>query len=159
MGISAAAACLLMAVYFEARSEPIMGQYAVAEVVMNRVADKRWPDTVCGVVKQRRLVKRYGAAGEPVSKKWVCQFSFWCDGAPEVYHNRAAYKQALAIAVGTLADPTNYVDGALFYHADYVRPKWRKRLFAILIIGDHIFYGDQRTAPDYSPVPPRKGAL
>lgn len=143
MGISAAAACLLMAVYFEGRSEPIIGQYAIAEVIMNRVADTRWPDTVCGVVKQRRLVKKHDDEGELISQRWVCQFSFWCDGKPEVFHNRAAYKQALAVAVGVIDDSTDYVGGSLFYHADYVKPVWRHALTAHVMIGDHIFYIDK----------------
>lgn len=143
MAISAAAACLLMAVYFEGRSEPVIGQYAIAEVVMNRVADRRFPDTVCGVVKQRRYVKKYDDDGVLTSARWVCQFSFWCDGKPEVYHNDLARRQALAVAVGVIDDSTDYVGGALYYHADYVRPVWRHALTAYVMIGDHIFYIDK----------------
>ena len=131
--ISAAAACLLMAVYFDGRSEPIMGQYAIAEVIMNRVIDTRFPDTVCGVVKQRRKV----------GERWVCQFSFWCDGKPEVFHNRRAYRQALAVAVGVIDDATVFVGGALYYHADYAKPVWRHNLTAYVMIGNHIFYIDK----------------
>lgn len=148
MTISAAAACLLMVVYFEGRSEPIMGQYAIAEVVMNRVADTRFPDTVCGVVKQRRWVKKYNDDGELVSARWVCQFSFWCDGKPERYNNHSAYRQALAVAVKVINKPTNFTEGALFYHTDYVRPSWRKKMTATIMIGragrvNHIFYTDK----------------
>lgn len=137
-----------MALYFEGRSEPPMGQYAIAEVIMNRVTDTRFPNTVCGVVKQRRMVKKYDDDGKLVSKRWVCQFSFWCDGKPERYHNHSAYRQALAVAVRVIDDPTNFTEGALFYHADYVHPSWRKKMTAIIMIGwegrvNHIFYTDK----------------
>ena len=68
--------CLAVAIYFEARSEPIAGQLAVAQVVLNRVADERYPDTVCEVIMEGPTYP----SGHPVRDK--CQFSFWCDGKP-----------------------------------------------------------------------------
>ena len=131
--ISTAIACLAMAIYFEARSEPIIGQYAVAEVIVNRVADKRFPNTVCGVVKH-----------DIGSAKHDCQFSFYCDGKPEHMHNVRARRQARAIAMAVLDDPTNFTDGALYYHTDTIKTTWSDTLNPIVIIGNHIFFTDKK---------------
>ncbi|NQV20067.1 MAG: cell wall hydrolase, partial [Rhodospirillales bacterium] len=109
--------CLAQAIYFEARSEPIEGQAAVAEVVLNRVQDKRFPNTVCGVVFQ--------------NEKWRhrCQFSFACDGRSDRPRERKSWQQARKIAAVVLAgaedDMTN---AATHYHAVYVQPGWAQRL-------------------------------
>ena len=73
--------CLALAIYFEARSEPIAGQLAVAQVILNRVVDERYPDTVCEVIMEGPT----HPSGHPVRHK--CQFSFWCDGKPENVHD------------------------------------------------------------------------
>lgn len=123
--------CLAMAVHYEAQSEPIMGQYAVAEVVMNRVNDPRFPDTVCGVVKHRY-------SGQ------LCQFSFWCDGKPE-NPSGPAWRQSRAVAAAMLDDETVFSDGALYFHADGSKAGFfdSDKLEAIVMIGEHIFYRDK----------------
>jgi hypothetical protein len=116
--------CLAKAVYFEARSEPIEGQLAVAKVVMNRAVSGRYPTDLCSVITQ----------------PW--QFSFIRKGRfPTPDFGSEAWRKAVAvakIAQGQLADtlPSN----VLWYHADYVSPSWGKRLTKQTKIGLHIFY-------------------
>lgn len=115
--------CMAIALYFEARGEPVKGQFAVAEVILNRVADPRYPDTVCAVVNQ------------------TCQFSFTCDGQPERIREPEAFAR-----VGKVADlmmggvPRRLTDGATHFHARSVRPDWSRRLPKTTQIGDHVFY-------------------
>ncbi len=122
--------CLALNIYFEARSEPSRGQHAVAHVVMNRVADPRFPDTVCKVVRQ---------GGERVRHR--CQFSGWCDGRSDRPRNQRVWERAQAMARtvywGGSEDPTQ---GALWYHADYVMPYWGRVFERGPKIGRHIFY-------------------
>lgn len=124
--------CLALTIYFEARGEPDTGKLAVGHVVMNRVGDPRFPDTVCGVVRQ---------GGEAVLHR--CQFSWWCDGrSDEPTHARAwRHSQALARRVfwQYSDDPTR---GALWYHANYVEPDWRGKFKRGPRIGEHVFYLD-----------------
>ncbi len=122
--------CLAQNIYFEARSEPTAGRRAVAHVVMNRVAHPRFPSTVCEVVRQ---------GGE--SRRYKCQFSWWCDGLSDDVKNAKAWKDAERLASfvywGLSQDMTG---GALFYHADYVKPQWRNAFNKGPTIGRHIFY-------------------
>ena len=122
--------CLALNIYFEARNEPQLGQAAVAHVVMNRVSDPRFPDTACQVIRQ---------GGERVRHR--CQFSWWCDGLSDNPRNAAiwgrAQDQAHEVYWGRSEDPTA---GALWYHADYVRPYWRRAFDRGPKIGRHIFY-------------------
>ncbi|MES9946293.1 MAG: cell wall hydrolase [Candidatus Thiodiazotropha sp.] len=128
--ISEEIACLAQNIYFEARSESEQGQLAVGHVVMNRVAHKRYPDSVCAVVKQ---------GGE--RRRHRCQFSWWCDGRSDQPMNQKAWQQSLQLArtilAGDTKDPT---DGALWYHADYVNPEWSSILVLGKKIGQHLFY-------------------
>lgn len=131
--------CLATAIYFEARSEPTAGQYAVAEVILNRRDDDRFPDTVCGVVAQgqHRLHR--------------CQFSYMCDGKPEVIRNEKAYAKARRVATDILTAAPGVFDeteGALFYHATYVHPSWAKHMEATAKIGLHVFMTDQVSETD-----------
>ena len=122
--------CLALTIYFEARGEPDEGKLAVGHVVMNRVRDPRYPSRVCGVVRQ---------GGEWPRNR--CPFSWWCDGRSDKPRNHAAWERATAFARliywGFSKDPTG---GALWYHADYVSPVWRKVLGAGPKIGRHQFY-------------------
>jgi len=122
--------CLARNIYFEARSEPLEGKLAVAHVVMNRVASKYFPDSVCGVVQD--------GTDEVLHK---CQFSWYCDGKTDVVEDQAAWKEAVELASqvywGRVDDPSG---GALWYHADYVKPVWRKAFAQGPTIGRHIFY-------------------
>ena len=130
-------ACMATAIYFEARGEPMVGQVAVAQVIMSRVNDERYPDTVCDVVKQGY----YYSWDKTIPIRDKCQFSFWCDGKPEKIKDEDAYfwatEVAQAVMVGTLYDTTQ---GATHYHAYYVQPSWSKKFTRTVRRNDHIFY-------------------
>jgi spore germination cell wall hydrolase CwlJ-like protein len=121
--------CLTEALYFEARGEPLLGQVAVAEVIINRKYHKRFPSTVCGVISQ-------GA-----SRKNRCQFSYKCDGIDEVYHEPKSYETLGKIAQqmldGAARELTN---GATFYHNKTVKPSWARKLNKTAVLGEHLFY-------------------
>lgn len=116
--------CLAGAVYFEARSEPLQGQLAVADVVINRASSGRYPTTICAVVTQR------------------AQFSFIRNGRfPEADRSSEAWRRAVAIARIARERLANQVaPNVLWYHADYVAPVWRRNLTRVSKIGAHIFY-------------------
>ena len=122
--------CLATAVYFEARGEPERGQRAVAQVILNRVDHYRYPDSVCGVVYQ--------------NKHWRnrCQFSFACDGIADKVRSPSAWALAMRVAEDSILGNSwlNDVGPATHYHANYVKPRWRKGLRRLQQIGKHIFY-------------------
>jgi spore germination cell wall hydrolase CwlJ-like protein len=124
--------CIATAIYFEARSEPLEGQVAVANTIMNRVESSYFPNTPCEVVKQGKYW------GETIIKN-KCHFSFWCDGKPETIEEDKAYTLALSIAVNAdkLVDITY---GATYYHREDIKPYWTKHLITKRKIGKHIFY-------------------
>ena len=115
-------ACLARNVYFEARGEPLAGQYAVAEVTMNRKARAPAPSTVCGVVYEKSAFSWTDAAAlpEPGGEAWERAREV----AADVYSGRHEPK----------------LGGARFYHADYVKPDWAKEKRRVARIGSHIFY-------------------
>ncbi|WNL50706.1 cell wall hydrolase [Ruegeria phage RpAliso] len=139
--MTSALLCLAFAIYFEARGEPQVGQYAVAEVIVNRRDSDRFPDTVCGVVRQG---EDYGMHR--------CQFSFMCDGKPEEIANPLAFDEAKLIANDVLNLPgtPDYVDGALFYHTHAVSPSWSQQMEVTAVYGDHIFFSDDVSLRDES---------
>ncbi len=122
--------CLALNIYHEARGEPGEGKLAVGHVVLNRVEDSRFPDSICGVVQQGGFKRR-----------WRCQFTWWCDGRSDDPTELGAWEDSLFHARRVLwratEDPTS---GALWYHADYVSPAWRKNKVEGPKIGKHIFY-------------------
>lgn len=122
--------CLAEAVYFEARGETLKGQAAVAQVVLNRVRNPSYPNTVCGVVYQN------------VNWRNRCQFSFACDGkkhlVTEKRHWRIAQDIAKAVSAGQIWLPE--VGSSTHYHAVYVRPNWASSMYKMEKIGLHIFY-------------------
>jgi hypothetical protein len=122
--------CLAEAVYFEARSEPEEGQAAVAQVVLNRVSSHLYPATICGVVYQNR---RHANA---------CQFSFACEGKSLRVNDSESWRTAVRVADEVTSGKTyvSEVGASTHYHADYVRPRWAKRLEKTDVIGRHIFY-------------------
>ena len=137
--------CLANAVYFEARGEPVRGQIAVAQVVMNRVFSPFYPDNVCGVVYQN------------ANRRNACQFTFACDGIPDVVTEPDAWLRAKRIA-------RDMLDGKLWlpqvaksthYHAYWVHPDWVAEMRKIYHIGVHTFYrprawGDGADQPSFS---------
>jgi hypothetical protein len=122
--------CLAEAVYFEARSEPQEGQAAVAQVVLNRVSSGLYPTSVCGVVYQNR--HRYHS----------CQFSFACEGKSLRITEPESWTTAVRIANEVMDGHTYLSDvgRSTHYHANYVKPRWARRLKRMDVIGHHIFY-------------------
>ena len=128
--------CLALNVYFEARSENMASQMAVSLVVMNRVEDHRFPNTVCEVVKQSITYKN---SGQPVINK--CQFSWYCDGKPDRPINKQAWFKAKQVASIVLdGSMIDFTQGSTHYHAHYVYPSWRKTKTKVARIDSHIFY-------------------
>ncbi len=122
--------CLAEAVYFEARSEPVAGQAAVAQVILNRVKSGLYPSSICGVVYQNR------------HRHLACQFTFACEGKSLRIRDTESWDRAKQVASAVLEGRTYLADvgGATHYHADYVRPSWSRRLKKMDVIGRHIFY-------------------
>ena len=123
--------CLAENIYHEAGVESKQGKKAVALVTMNRTQDERFPSNICGVVKQK------------INK--TCQFSWFCMPV-KINKNTDAYKESMEIALFVYANYENIKDitnGALYYHADYVRPNW-KGLKKTTTIGRHIFYKENK---------------
>lgn len=129
--------CLALNVYHEARDQPFIGQVAVAQVVMNRVRDDRFPDNVCDVVQQGPTYS--WKPDFPVRHR--CQFSWYCDGKSDKTPDQTAWDKAMMIAQGVhTGNLDDFVEGATHYHATYVLPEWAETKTPIVRIGDHVFY-------------------
>lgn len=122
--------CLAEGIYFEARGESVKGQAAVAQVILNRVRNPHYPDTICGVVYQ--------------NEDWRnrCQFSFACDRIPDIIASPRHWKIAREIAMAVTAGKIWFKDvgSATHYHATYVSPAWGPTMKRVEKIGKHIFY-------------------
>ncbi len=124
--------CMIAAIFFEARSEPVTGQYAVAEVIMNRVESQHYPDDVCSVVFQRK------------------QFSFTHDGLSDnvkkynTYYDVQAANLATDIAIDVLTGFRYTQTIATHYHTTAVNPYWSDLFEQTETIGTHIFYAEVR---------------
>jgi spore germination cell wall hydrolase CwlJ-like protein len=127
---SAEQKCLANAIYFESANEPLKGQAAVAQVILNRVRNPTFPSSICGVVYQ--------------NEDWRnrCQFSFACDRIPDIVWSRSKFKTAqeiaLAVTAGKIYLPE--VGDSTHYHAAYVNPNWARTMKKVSRIGLHIFY-------------------
>lgn len=124
--------CLADNIYHEAAHEPEDGKVAVALVTLNRLQDPRFPKDICGVVKQK--------------VKSTCQFSWFCMKRKPAITEQAKelYERAREVAVHVYVNYEKLPDitgGALFYHADYVNPRWK--LEKTTVIGRHIFYKEK----------------
>lgn len=117
--------CLATAVYFESRGEPVKGQYAVAEVVVNRALDDQFPDSVCEVVHEER-------------RPGKCQFSFVCSRDLTV-RDPESFSNAIRVAAHVLYGDTSYAGGALFFHTTSIRPSWTRDMEVTTKVGNHIF--------------------
>ena len=121
--------CLAFNIYFEARSEPIQGQIAVAEVTLNRVASKHYPNDICGVVLQDN------------SENY--KFSWWCDGKSDYPREENSLRTSKALAQ-LMLEEGDYISvigsKATHYHSVDVHPYWADELKRIRRIGKHIFY-------------------
>ena len=137
------AVCLAKNMYYEARNQGLAGQLAVSLVVMNRVKDSRYPNTVCGVVEQGPTRESWKKNGTYYPIRNRCQFSWFCDGKSDEPKEPTTYKRLLDLALVLVYDDIQIVDfteGATHYHADYVYPAWRKSKTKTVEIADHIFY-------------------
>ena len=124
--------CLALNVYYESRGEPIEGQYAVAEVTMNRVADLRYPNTICEAVYQQKW--------DYLRKRYVGAFS-WTELDDNATPHGDAWARAVNVAELTFSGRRdNVLDGAVHYHADYIRPSWSRGKKPVARIGQHLFY-------------------
>ena len=121
--------CLTEALYFEARGEAVKGQFAVAEVILNRVKSERFPSSACGVINQG------------TGKKYQCQFTYTCDGHKEVIREQRAYERVSKVARAALDGIVpKLTKGATHYHTTAVNPRWSKVYTKTAAIGTHIFY-------------------
>jgi len=141
--------CLAEAILFEAGNQPIVGKIAVGEVIMNRVASNKYPNTICDVVHQGKYNKWWKRKYNklvPIRNK--CQFSYYCDGRSDRTDRWArteTWRDVITaiiyvLAADTLLSGFNVTNGATHYHATYVTPAWSKYLIFTVRIQDHKFY-------------------
>jgi len=123
--------CLALNVYHEARSQPLIEQLAVAQVVLNRVDARAYPDDVCSVVYHNKYP----------GTLHKCQFSWYCDGKSDTPRDANAWLVANQVASLALSpELPDLVDGATHYHANYVSPSWSRLLDPVATVGGHKFY-------------------
>ncbi len=123
--------CLAENIYHEAGFEPNEGKKAVALVTLNRIESGKFPSSICGVVKQKT--------------EGTCQFSWFCMPV-KLNRNSEAFRESMQVALFVYANYEKLKDithGALYYHADYVNPRWRG-LEKTTVIGRHIFYKERK---------------
>lgn len=121
--------CLAEALYFEARGETTEGLFAVGEVILNRVDSAAYPNSLCRVINQG------------TGRKYACQFTYTCDGIPEVISEKAAWQRVGKVA-RLLIDgaPRDLTKGATHYHTTAVSPSWARRYPKVAQYGVHLFY-------------------
>ena len=131
--------CLAQNIYFEAANQPKAGRMAVAHVVLNRVEDGQFPNTVCGVIYQAKWGKNWKGNDYPIRNK--CQFSWFCDGKSDEPTDSVTWMESIKLA-GWIIDGSypDITEGALWYHTTTVDPYWNDYLTSTVIINDHIFY-------------------
>ena len=131
--------CIALGVYFEARGERTVGQYAVAQTILERVAHPGYPNDPCAVVRQGPTY--IGSNAFPIRNK--CQFSFYCDGRSDRPADQVAWKKAMTVAkVAYNGGVKDLTGGATHYHAAYVLPRWAAHYSfqQTARIGKHIYY-------------------
>lgn len=125
--------CLALTIYHEARGEPLSGQIAVAQVVMNRVHNPEYPKDICSVVHQGPVDKR----GNPLRDK--CQFKWYCDGKSDKAYDRKALRHALVVATLVIHETVgDRAMGATHFHSVKTNPEWS--LTFVATIGEHSLY-------------------
>jgi len=145
--------CLALNVYYEARGSNLADMYAVSDVVLNRVRDTRYPNTICDVVYQGPTRESWKTKQDPdlpdEERKFnpirnMCQFSWYCDGKDDIPDDETGWATAQMVA-GSILFANKHrglTEGATHYHATYVRPNWRndRGMQHVGRIGSHIFY-------------------
>lgn len=130
--------CLALNDYWESRGEPLIGRVAVAQVVLNRARDRKYPMNLCDVVRQSEPGRFSG-----------CQFSWNCDGRPDHPEDQQAWRESLLLAMAMVSrdsaviDPTN---GAKWYHSVRIKPSWAEKLKVSRVINGHVFYREAKPA-------------
>ena len=131
--------CLASNIYFEAANQPLAGRIAVANVVLNRVDDGQFPNTICDVVYQAQTRENWLGQEVPILHK--CQFSWYCDGKSDEPTDSKTWIAAIRLADKVLDKTyTDITESALWYHADSVDPYWNDYLKPTVEINNHIFY-------------------
>ena len=132
--------CMALNIFFEARSEPIQGQIAVAEVTLNRVASDDYPNTICEVVLQQN--------------SQGCQFSWWCDGKSDLPKEHNSFQTSKSLAK-LMIDDGQYISvvgkNVTHYHTDDIKPYWSDDMVKVEQVGKHIFYA--KNINDFKPLP------
>ena len=134
--------CLAMNIYHEARSSNLADKAGVADVVLNRVNDTRYPNTICEVVHQGKQKPSWKDPNVMVMVRNMCQFSWYCDGKSDKPRNQDGWYEAQLIAYNILVHDKfrGISEGATHYHASYVKPKWASTLQQVGRLGAHIYY-------------------
>jgi spore germination cell wall hydrolase CwlJ-like protein len=133
--------CMALNIYYETRSSNLADMYAVADVVLNRAEDIRYPDSICGVVKEGQQYS------DGRMKRNKCQFSWYCDGKNDTPRDRESWKKAQSIAWDMVKWNSfrGITEGSTHYHTTYVNPRWNKSrkgwsITRVGRIGAHIYY-------------------
>jgi len=142
MLIETAFICLALNTYHEAKNQSLVGQIATAQVVMNRVADDRYPNTICEVVKQGPHRPSWENPEKEYPVRHRCQFSWYCDGKSDIPKNEKAWRKAQDVAFLVYYNKIDLdvTEGATHYHATYVKPAWARTKTRTTRIEKHIFY-------------------
>ena len=143
MLIETALMCLALNTYHEAKNQSMIGQVATAQVVMNRVEDDRFPNTICEVVKQGPTRPSWEDPEKEYPIKHRCQFSWYCDGKSDAPRKDSkewfkAKEYARRVLSGRIV--LDVTEGATHYHATYVKPSWARTKTRTTRIESHIFY-------------------
>jgi spore germination cell wall hydrolase CwlJ-like protein len=129
-------------IYHESRSENLAGKFAVADVVMNRVYDRRYPESICGVIYQAEMKPSWKDPLNMIPVRNRCQFSWFCDGKSDEPNEEDAWNESLLVAHQSINEGrmAGITEGATHYHTTWVEPYWASSLNQIGTIGSHIFY-------------------
>ena len=134
--------CMALNIYHESRSENLAGKFAVADVVINRVNDRRYPDSVCGVIYDAELKPSWKDPTKEVPVRNRCQFSWYCDGKLDDPTETDAWNESILVAHQSIYEGRmlGLTEGATHYHTTSIEPYWASSLNQIGTIGSHIFY-------------------
>ena len=131
-------ACLAEAIYFESGNQSDAGRLAVGHVVLNRQEMREYPNTICDVVHQAEYRENW--KGNMIPVKHRCQFSYFCDGKPEIIEDSKTWNESYMLATLLVNGMYDFTHGASHYHNDSVYPYWADHLKHTVTIDNHIFY-------------------
>ena len=131
-------ACLAEAIYFESGNQSDAGRLAVGHVVLNRQEMREYPNTICDVVHQAEYRENW--KGNMIPVKHRCQFSYFCDGKPEIIEDSKTWNESYMLATLLVNGMYDFTHGASHYHNDSVHPYWADHLYKTVTIDNHIFY-------------------